>query len=57
MMSCLFKLASSHVAVGAVEGEVLLATTVVGLGPVGVEVHAQSVLRQGSARIYSIEEG
>ena len=39
--------AAAVVAVGAVEGEVLLATTIVGLAPVGIEVHAQGLAGQG----------
>jgi hypothetical protein len=47
MSSSTYGLASAHIAVGAVEGEVLLAAAVVGLRPVSVEVDAQGVLRQG----------
>merc|ERR1711934_821768 len=39
--------AATIVAVGALEGQVLLAATVVGLGPVGVEADAQSLSIEG----------
>merc|ERR1719427_1347666 len=38
---------SSNVAVGALEGEVLLAATIVGLGSVGIEINTKGLSRKG----------
>merc|ERR1719445_3045560 len=35
--------ASTNIAVGALKGEVLLATTVIGLGSVGIEIHTKGL--------------
>merc|ERR1719461_556560 len=37
---------SSDIAVGSIEGQVLLATTIIGLASVGIEVDSESLARQ-----------